>query len=850
MTTEFDYHNGSPLFPEEPEEGHLRDLLQVLWSRKKVVTLVFVLLVAAVAAVTLMMKPVFEATAMLEIRKTAGSASMGLEELFSEDLVPGGNKEVNTEVEILKSWPVAEAAARIGGHQLVLDTSGRLYRIFFERVKNRFKALSGREETKQGLPVQKGHEPLRIEIHNMQPLEESVTFKADFSEDSSFCLLDEDNEAFARGIVGKQCTTPLFSFTVHGGANPEAGVFPLSLRSLAEAAKDVQSNLEVTPVRDTHLIRLKVTAPSPDKAQKLLASVIHSYQQRKIEQKTQIASRALEFVNQQLFSVDAQMGQAVDKLKQFKQERQLVSLSDSVRVAIDEVTELEKQKQKLFLLRKQSSFLLAALEEKDSVDKESLYALGNAMDQPVLVSLATELSQLQAERAALRSQYTELYPAIQALDQKISKIKEKIKSEVGSLVDSIDSQQSVLDQEIRAAEMQLEKLPEAERQLADLTRQAKVYQDAYSFMLDKKGELQVTKASQLGGIWVAEPAHAGNGFIKPNLKRNLLLAIIAGLVLGVGLAFLLEELDDSVKTTDDIQSLVHLPVLGTIGHQPLNKKDGRAADLIPLVSGSLVESQFAESFRTLRTNLIFSSVDHPRRMIVFTSALPSDGKSTCSANLAVMLSRTGKKVLLVDADLRKPAQHRIFRRRRSPGLSNVLIEEDWQNAAARAIQPITSKNLYLLVAGERPPNPNEMLGSDKMAQLIEFLSNRFEFVLFDSPPLLTVSDSVVLARRLDGAVLVARGGKTTRPALKNTVDLLSKDGVTTMGVVLNDLDSRRQRYYYGYQYNAYYGEKKNKPGKDSRHRKPSREKKSPDSQQPAADPGPKPIKSALNKLLI
>jgi tyrosine-protein kinase Etk/Wzc len=812
MNKQPDYNQFSPLVPQGLEEGHLRDYMQVMWRRMWVIVVAFFLLLGTVLVETLRMKPVFQASAILEIHKTSEAGVMSLENLFRENLGVGEDKDLNTEVEILKSSPVAEEAARISGHQLVLDRSKPLYERLFKRFKERLKGLTAKEESKQDklnrALAHEVHEPLWVEALDIQPLDRSFTFKAKFSDDASFRLLDEDNELFAQGILGKPCTTPLFSFTFHGEANPERGVFPLIVRSLSAATEDVQSNLGISPIRNTRLIRLELTSTSPDQAQRLLSSIITAYQHRKIKQKTQMASKALEFIDEHLDAVDERMQEAVGDLKRFKEENQLVSLSESVRVAIDQLAELEKRKQELLMLRQQSRFLLAALEGKHSIDKESLYALGNAMDQPVLISLAMDLSQLQAQRAALRSQYTELHPTIQAMDNKISKLKGKMRAEVGSLVDSMESQQKVLAQEVKVAERRLEKLPEAEKHLADLTRQAKVYQDTYSFMLEKKGELQVTKASQIGDIWVVEPANASPGFIKPRLKRNLLLAVIVGLVVGVGLAFFLEYLDDSVKNAEDIQSLVQLPVLGTIGHQRFTKDKDPSSRGLPIVSDDL-ESQLAESFRTFRTNLLFASVDRPRQSMVFSSPLPEDGKTSCVANLAIALSQTGKKVLLVDTDLRKPALHRAFHCRRSPGLINVLVEEDWQKALDGAIQPTGIQGLHLLVCGERPPNPNEMLGSDKMGQLIDFVAQRFEFVLFDSPPLLTISDALVLAHRLDGLVLVVRGGKTTRASLKNTVELLSKARTEIMGIVLNDIDFKRERYYYAYHYKyyrKYYGE--------------------------------------------
>jgi tyrosine-protein kinase Etk/Wzc len=797
----------SPLMSQDQEQINLRDYVQVMWRRIWVIVLVFLVVFVTVLVWTLMMRPVYEARATLEIQKTGDSGALSLENLFSEGLGVGAEKELYTEVEIIKSLPVIEDAIRLSGHQLVLDTSKPIYETLFRRFVGWLRRLIVKKDPEQdkvhSALLQESPEPLRVATLGVQPFKNNLTFKVIFGDDASFRILDKESQLYAQGMVGLPCRTPLFSLTILGSANHSGKVFPLILQPLSYAIKDLKSNLEVSPIRNTRLIRLKLNSNQFEAAQGLLSSVITAYQDRKIKQKTQMASRALEFIDQQLEAVDEELQKAVGQLKQFKEENKLVSLSESIRVAVEQLAELEMSQQELLMLRQQSRFLLSALEGQETIDKESLYALGNAMHQELLISLASDLSQLQGQRASLRSRYTEFHPNIQALDKKISRVKGKIRAEVESLVASLDTQQKVLAQEVKGAEKRLERLPEAEKRLAGLTRQAKVYQDTYSFMLEKRGELQVTRASQIGDIWVVEPAYANPIHIKPRIALNLVLAIIVGLVLGIGVAFFLDYLDDSVKNAEDIHALVQLPILGTIGHQHFSKNKHPSSKGRFIISNES-KSQLAESFRTFRTNLLFTSVDQPRRLMVFTSPLPENGKTTCVANLAVALSHMGKRVLLVDADLRKPVLHRIFRCRRSPGLVNVLVEEDWQRALSEAIQGTHVKNLNLLVCGNRPPNPNEMLGSEKMGQLIDSLAQRYDFVLFDSPPILTVSDALVLSQRLDGAVIVVRGGSTSRTSLKNTVEIFSKAQISIMGIVLNDVDFRRERYYYGYHYKYYH----------------------------------------------
>ncbi|HIE47539.1 TPA: hypothetical protein EYP84_01435, partial [Candidatus Bipolaricaulota bacterium] len=465
------------------------------------------------------------------------------------------------------------------------------------------------------------------------------------------------------------------------------------------------ARLKVTPIRNTRLIRLKLTASYPDDAQRQLSNVVHAYQQLKIKQKTHMASKALEFIEHQLETVDAEMQQAVDKLKRFKEENQLVNLSETVTAAIDQLAGLEKSHNELIILRQQAKFLLTAIQGQHPVDSKSVYALGNAMGQPQLVFLAQALTRQQAERAALRSQYTEQHPRIQALDKEISALKGKLKAEVKSLIASLDAQEAVLARQISKAKKALKKLPESEQHLADLMRQARVYQDIYSFLLEKKGELQVTLVGQIGDVWVIERPYAKPSNIKQRLFKNVMLAAMVALMLGIGLAFFLEFLDDSVKNPEDVKSVSQLPVLGSIGHYPPSH-DGLPPyqRYLPVLDDQ--RSQLAEAFRTLRSNLLFTGVDQPLHLMLFTSALPSEGKSFCVANVAVSLAHFGKQVLLVDSDLRRPVIHRIFGLRRSPGLVNILAAHDnWQKGLSEAIQGTKVQGLDILPSGDMPPNP-------------------------------------------------------------------------------------------------------------------------------------------------
>lgn len=791
---------------DQEREINLRDYFQVLYRRKWWVVATFAAVFAATVLMTLWKKPVYRATAVLEVQKKSTGA-LNLESLFSEGITGAIQEELSTEAEILKGRTVAGDAARLAGHRAVLDRSERLYEKLLQALWSRIRGLAASEKDEERLEpgsLVRQREPLQMEVTELVPLDRPLVFKVVFSDDSTFQILDEYERLVTEGRIGESCTSPYFSLCFTGAAPPAGTVYPLVLRPQDAAVRALQSSLEVNPVRNTRLIRLELTAAQPADARRLLDAVISAYQELKIKQKTRMASRALEFIDQHQRAVEAGMQEAVGKLKHFKEENRLVNLSESVKVTVEELAELEKAGRKLAMQREQTKFLLSALRNEGTVNRESLYALGNAMDKPLLVSLATELSQLQAQRSALRTQFTDKHPTIRSLDSKISKLKRKIQAEVESLDASLQDQERALRGQIQETEKRLHGLPEVEQRLANLTRQARVYQDTYSFLLEKKGELQVTRAGQIGDVWVAEPAYAEPGFVQPRPMMNAMLAAVVGLFLGVGLAFFMEYLDDSVKNADDVQAVVQLPVLGTIGRQLAGQDGHSSGTRLPLATLDDSRSQMAEAFRTFRSNLLFTGVDQPRRLMLFASPLREEGKTTCAANLAVALSQMGKRVLLIDTDLRRPMAHQVFRCQRSPGLINALVAENWQKVLdEEAIQGTQVENLYLLPCGDVPPNPNEMLASEKMAQIIDSLAQRYDFVLFDSPPLLNVSDAMVLARRTDGVLLVARGSRTGRGSLQRAVDLLHQTRTEILGVVLNDIDFKRERYYY-YQYYHYH----------------------------------------------
>jgi capsular exopolysaccharide synthesis family protein len=299
---------------------------------------------------------------------------------------------------------------------------------------------------------------------------------------------------------------------------------------------------------------------------------------------------------------------------------------------------------------------------------------------------------------------------------------------------------------------------------------------------------------------------------EPNIPRNLSFAFALALTTGVGLAFLLESLDNTVRTTEQAQNISQLPSLGLIpmGTRAEATKGARRLAIAPsreaveLITQVKPQSQMAEAYRALRTSLLLSSLGAPPKIILITSALPQEGKTTTSINTAIVLAQKGVRVLLIDADMRRPSVHKALDLPAPlKGLSNVLTGTSSIPDAVTIAPQLP--NLWVLPAGSPPPNPAELLASANMRTMLSQLREQYDHIVIDTPPTLSVTDAVVLSTRADAVVLVIRSGQTTKTALRRARDLLTQVNARVCGVLLNAVDLASPDYYYYYEYQAKYG---------------------------------------------
>lgn len=372
---------------------------------------------------------------------------------------------------------------------------------------------------------------------------------------------------------------------------------------------------------------------------------------------------------------------------------------------------------------------------------------------------------------------------------------------------NLERQLETLDGQIELTQVALDGLgasrtAEEEIRYAQLRDELAQYQSSYTTALRSYEELRLTELQSTDSLTLVEEAEIPPAPIRPRVLVNTLLAAIVGAMLALGVIFLIEYLDDRIKSPQDLYAVLDAPLLGAVARMPsTGRKHKGAVNDENLIVAHQPRHPIAESYRRLRTNLRFSSVNEPLQIMLVTSAAPSEGKTTTAANLAVAVAQAGHRVVLVDADLRKPQLHKLFGLNKGPGLTDALLSEA---DTAFFVRETTVPNLRIVTSGSIPPNPAELLGSQPMQHLLQQLRQSADLVIVDAPPLLAVTDAQVLVNHVQGVLLVVNAGSTTRALLSNAAAALMQVEARLLGVVLNQMVRTPRSYYYYDAYADYY----------------------------------------------
>ena len=595
----------------------------------------------------------------------------------------------------------------------------------------------------------------------------------------------------------------------------------------------IRKNIEAEPVRDSDIINVTISAYSPEAAMVIANMVTDVLKKHSLEVKREEIKMTREYIEDQLTAFQNELEHTESALKEFKDVNRVTALQEEGRELLRRVTEVDVLYNQVKSERQGVEQRLSYLDQKLSESRETIVPDITQSSTPYIAQLQSSLVKLEVEKVGLLVQeYPEDHPQVQRLQQQIEEIKNtlrtaaaQIMANVAALIDpvsqmgiwveelvslrvqlaALQAQESTLKRAVDDYESGLQTLPEKELQLAQLTRAQKVNEQIYLMLHQRYEEARITEAGELGNIRVVDPAEQPLLPVRPRKRLNLILGIITGLTLGIGMAFLFESLDTALKTVEDIETHTDLPVFGWVplrrGRVRVNKKaDGPqlASDLIVFHKP---KSPDAESYRILQTSLQFSRKDGALKSVLVTSPGPGEGKTCTVANLGISMAQAGMRTLLVDADLRRSMLHRLFDVEVEPGLTDVLKGEKTPEEVVRATG---IDHLDLMTRGISVGTPSELLRSQEMKALLETLKGQYDMVLLDSPPVIAVTDAVVLSAAVDGVCVVAMSGLTHADALLHIKEPLDHAKARVLGVVLNKFDVRHSYKYYHYYYHHYY----------------------------------------------
>lgn len=561
------------------------------------------------------------------------------------------------------------------------------------------------------------------------------------------------------------------------------------------------SRLKIEPIRNSRIVKINYETFTPELSALIANTIADIYIEQSLETKTGVSQDAVAWLQKKIEELRQKVEASEMRVQKYKEENQIISLEERETVLAQRLNELNQQLMDAQLKRVEAETRYKNL-ERLSREPEMIQSTQEVIGNSFIQSLKSQEVALEKEYAEMSKKYGPKHPQLLRLRSQLEEIKHRINLEVRKIVNSIKTEYEVAlarEETIRKAfedmKREAQEFNKKSIEFGVLKRQAESDRQMYEILLKRLNEASVGEDIQAVNVRVVDRAVVPKSPVKPRKLLNISLSMLMGLGLGVLLAFFFEYLDNTFRTPDDVEETLGIPFLGLV--PDIKLKEGESDAERDLIVQKRPRSTSAEAFRSIRTNLLLSSANHKPGVILITSPGPFEGKSLSAINLSLILAQTGDRVLLVDADMRKPRVFKVFGLDDSRGLSTLLTGH---SEIKDVIFESGIPNLYLLPAGPRPPNPAELLGSEKMAQVLKELTREFEHIVLDSPPLIAVTDSAVLSTIVDGVVMVLKAGQTTKDlakrAHKNLKDLKAK----IIGAILNDVDFERERYYYYYPY--------------------------------------------------
>ena len=782
-------------YPEPPQSGgsgggseallaRLREWQRIIYRHKWLI-LSFILIALPLATIqAYRAKPIYQATTTIEVRPETSSLSKS-----GDVVVVGSNDNTKAEIVIIRSQPVVRQTIT----NLNLDKNPR------------FLDVTTKRSLLEALMSLKGAQPEREKKLAQEAAKQSA------------------NNAGA----GEMKTNG----PEHGGTVADLAENPHNAEAerkrLGPYIQTLLDNLNVEGLRDTRLIKISFRHTDPEIAAAVADGVAYNFMQYNFQGKTERFRSASDWLEKSTQKLRAQVEKAEQKLVDYSKENNIFSLEGKENLTSEKLTKLHEQ------------VMRAAF---DRIVKQSLYEevkvgrgaqLPEAFADPKTAEVRKSLNDLAVEASRLSVKFGAKHFSVQEIQKKMATLQEQIKGSQSMLDDRLraDYERAVRDEanlrnELEIAKGEAVQQNQASIQYSVLQQDLETAKALYTDFLNKTSQADIQRAEQFNNVRLIESAETPGGPVGPNRSQTILLAFVVSLGMGVGLAYLMENMNTTVRNVEDVNRFTQLPVLGVIPilteALPDGKRSGirsielRAATMKdvndsfellgdvsdkPVLADSMkVFSAAAEAYRMLRTSILLSTAGHPPKTLMVTSGQPGDGKTTTVFNIALALTQLKAEVLVVDCDMRKPRIHKMLQLQKGEGLSTLLASGGDPD---KFIYRTPVRGLSVLPCGYVPPNPSELISSGSMKEVLRSLSERFDYVVIDAPPMISVSDPIILSTLVDGVILVVKSGESKGESVRRASQDLSSVGARVLGVALNNLNIRKDGYDYYRNYRQY-----------------------------------------------
>lgn len=560
-----------------------------------------------------------------------------------------------------------------------------------------------------------------------------------------------------------------------------------TIHTLSSLAELYGESMEMKPIsRESSLVEVSMKVGNSAKGIVFLNTILDVYRANELNKKNQLGLKTIQFIDDQLGGVSDELRQVESSLESFRSRNNILDINTTAENLNKNLESLEADKSLLEQKLKYYKYIAT------SINKDNLKSIGApstfGFEDPLLNGMLIELTRLNQERTGLNYSTREGNPVAEVLELKIASAKMSLVDNVNNFIEASSQALADLKSKISFVRASVQGLPRSERELVSIKRKFDFNDNVYNYLLEKRAEAGIAIASNTVEKTIVDRARqVGDGPIAPNKKLILLATVLAGLVFSVGLIIFKDVINDNIITLNDIEKNTPIPTIGAISHA---SKAERASGIV-----AYGKSAIGESFRSLRVNLQYLTLGSENNVIGVTSAVESEGKTFCSINLAAAMAQSGKRTIIIDADMRRPKIAASFRLKNENGLSNFLIGN---SSLKDIIRVTTSKGLDVITSGPIPPNPLDLIGLPKMLELITLLKQAYNTIIIDSPPIGFVAEYIILMKYTNANIYVVRSNHTKRFHFDKINRLYGDKKIKNVSILLNDSKSSANGYNYVY----------------------------------------------------